>query len=151
MTRSAAWAGRDDAPLKPNANAAATQSHVYRLAIIACTVLKSMHGVGQALQRAVERGILLGETEAHDRGDRVLFIERGDRDRRDLVVRYDASAKRLVGFIEPERRKIDRQEIRPLRVQHGKPDIFQAAGQTITASRQIAAHCEKELIRLGEA
>ena len=65
-----------------------------------------MHRVGQALQRAVERGIFLCETEMHDRGDRIPFIKRGNRDRRDLIVRHDTPAERLVGFIEAERRKV---------------------------------------------
>ena len=111
----------------------------------------AMHRVRQALQRGIERCVLLGEAEPHHRGHRILLVEGRYRDRGDLVVVDDALAERLVGFVEPERRKIDREEIRPLRFQHGKADALQPLGQPVPAPRQILAHVVEIFSRLVEA
>ena len=89
-------------------------------------LLRRVHRVRQALQRGVERCVLLGETEPHHRGHRILLVERRHRDRRDLVVGDDALAERLVGLVEPERRQIDGEEIGALRLEHRKADALQS-------------------------
>ena len=109
-------------------DAAARPGHVQTLA--------AMHRVVQALQRGVERGVVLGEAEPHHRCHDILLIERRDRNRRDLVVVHDALAERLVGLVEPKRRKIDGQEVGPLGLQNGKSDALKTLRETIAAPRQ---------------
>src|ERR1700722_1321541 len=115
------------------------------------TLLSSMHRVRQALQRGVEGCVLLGKTKAHHRRHGILFIESRHRDRRYLVIGHDALAERFVGLVEPERRKIDREEISALRFQYRKADAFQPLRETVAASRQILAHVVKIVCRLAEA
>ena len=81
----------------------------------------------------------------------ILLIERRYRNSRDLVVGHDAPAERLVGLVEAERRKVDREEIGALRAQHREADALQSLGQAVAAARQILAHLMKIIRRLAEA
>src|SRR5450755_897752 len=107
---------------------------------IICYLLAAVHGVRQALQRGVERLVLLGKTEPHHRRHRIRLIKGRHRDRRDLVVGHDAPAERLVGLIETEWRQIDGEKIGALRPKNGKSDALQPRGETVTAARQFLAH-----------
>ena len=113
----------------PRAAAAIATTHRIRVTAPAAHLaqpLTAMHRVRQTLQRGVEGCILLGETEPHHRGHRILLVEGRHRDRRHLVVGHDALAECLVGLVEPERRKVDGEEIGALRPQHREADALQA-------------------------
>src|ERR1019366_2603303 len=113
-------------------------------------LLSTVYRVRQTLQRGVQSCILLGKTKTHDRRHRILFIECRHRDRRNLVVGHDALAERLVGLVETQRRKVDREEMGALRPKHREADILQSRSETVTAPRQLLAHLIKILRRLAK-
>src|ERR1700749_4236190 len=103
----------------------------------------------QSLERAVNGGVGLGKTKSYDRFHRIVLIERRYRNRRYLLLDDDALAKFLIGLVETERREIDVQKIRALRLKDRKADACQAIRQTVTAACQLRAHIGEKNIRLA--
>ena len=55
---------------------------------------------GEAIKRRIECRVALGEAEAHDRADRIIGVERLDRDRGDLMLEHKALAESLIVLVQ---------------------------------------------------